>query len=101
VEHIELLMSKEVPGQNRGFGFVEFYNHTCANAAKGVLSAPSYRRAPAARRRLNPLVLTAPGKPASHRARCICTGICTAVHPSSLAQPALDALAQVIAASAL
>ncbi len=38
-------MSKEVPGQNRGFGFVEFYNHTCANAAKGVLSAPSYRRA--------------------------------------------------------
>lgn len=43
-------MSKEVPGQNRGFGFLEFYNHTCANAAKGVLSAPSYKCAPPARR---------------------------------------------------
>ncbi|KAK9837452.1 hypothetical protein WJX81_003692 [Elliptochloris bilobata] len=43
LEHVELLMSKEVPGQNRGFGFLEFYNHTCANAAKGVLSAPSYK----------------------------------------------------------
>ena len=39
-------MSKEVPGQNRGFGFLEFYNHTCANAAKGVLSAPTYRYLP-------------------------------------------------------
>lgn len=43
LEHIELLMSKEVPGQNRGFGFLEFYNHTCANAAKGILSAPTYK----------------------------------------------------------
>ena len=42
-------MSKEVPGQNRGFGFLEFYNHTCANAAKGVLSAPTYKCASFAR----------------------------------------------------
>ena len=37
---IELLLSKEYPGQNRGFAFVEFYNHACAQAAKNTLSAP-------------------------------------------------------------
>jgi heterogeneous nuclear ribonucleoprotein R len=42
VELIELLMSKEYPGQNRGFAFVEFHNHACAQAAKNTLSAPTY-----------------------------------------------------------
>ncbi|KAK9905524.1 hypothetical protein WJX75_001554 [Coccomyxa subellipsoidea] len=42
VEVIELLMSKEYPGQNRGFSFIEFYNHACAQLAKNVLSAPTY-----------------------------------------------------------
>ena len=35
-------MSKDFPGQNRGFAFVEFYNHACAQAAKNALSAPTY-----------------------------------------------------------
>ena len=42
MELIELLMSKEYPGQNRGFAFVEFHNHACAQAAKNTLSAPAY-----------------------------------------------------------
>ena len=42
VEAVELLMSKDFPGQNRGFAFVEFYNHACAQAAKNALSAPTY-----------------------------------------------------------
>ena len=36
-------MSKDFPGQNRGFAFVEFYNHACAQAAKNALSAPDYK----------------------------------------------------------
>lgn len=35
-------MSKDFPGQNRGFAFVEFYNHACTQAAKNALSAPTY-----------------------------------------------------------
>ena len=42
MELIELLLSKEYPGQNRGFAFVEFYNHACAQHAKNALSAPTY-----------------------------------------------------------
>ena len=45
VEGIDLLMSKDFPGQNRGFAFVAFYNHACANAAKNTLSAPTFRSA--------------------------------------------------------
>lgn len=43
VEAVDLLMSKDFPGQNRGFAFVAFYNHACANAAKNTLGAPGYR----------------------------------------------------------
>ncbi|CAL8471852.1 g11394 [Coccomyxa elongata] len=42
VEAIDLLSSKDYPGQNRGFAFVEFYNHACAQLAKNTLSAPTY-----------------------------------------------------------
>ena len=42
VESIDLLSSKDYPGQNRGFAFVEFYNHACAQLAKNALSAPTY-----------------------------------------------------------
>ena len=35
-------MSKEYPGNNRGFAFIEFYNHACAQLAKNALSAPTY-----------------------------------------------------------
>lgn len=43
MESVDLLMSKDFPGQNRGFAFVEFYNHACAQAAKNALSAPDYK----------------------------------------------------------
>ena len=37
---LELVMNKDVPGQNRGFAFVDFYNTACANHAKAVLGPP-------------------------------------------------------------
>ncbi|KAK9814368.1 hypothetical protein WJX72_004657 [[Myrmecia] bisecta] len=43
ITEMEVLMSKEFEGQNRGFCFVEFYNHACALQAKKVLSQPSFR----------------------------------------------------------
>ena len=39
----ELLLSKDFEGQNRGFGFVEFYNHGAANAAKKTLGAQTFK----------------------------------------------------------
>ena len=48
VEAVDLLLSKDFPGQNRGFAFVEFYNHACANAARNTLTAPTFRWGPAA-----------------------------------------------------
>ena len=43
LESVELLMSKEIPGQNRGFCFLEFYNHACAQHAKAALSPPNFQ----------------------------------------------------------
>lgn len=43
LESVELLMSKDWPGQNRGFCFLEFYNHACAQAAKAALSPPNFQ----------------------------------------------------------
>jgi len=43
LEKVELLMSKDWPGQNRGFCFLEFYNHACAQAAKAALSPPNFQ----------------------------------------------------------
>lgn len=39
-------MSKEIPGQNRGFCFLEFYNHACAQHAKAALSPPNFQCVP-------------------------------------------------------
>ena len=39
---LELVKSKDVPGQNRGFCFVEFLNSACAAHAKNALSPPGY-----------------------------------------------------------
>lgn len=36
------MMEKET-NQNRGFGFVEFYNHAAAEAARRRLSRPDFR----------------------------------------------------------
>jgi hypothetical protein len=46
LETVELLMSKEFAGQNRGFCFLEFYNHACAQAAKAALSPPQFQCVP-------------------------------------------------------
>ncbi len=45
VEDIELVMSKETqtPTLNRGFCFVEFYNHDAAELAKAALSSHSFK----------------------------------------------------------
>ena len=43
METFDLVMSKEVPSQNRGYAFLVFYNHECAAAAKDVLSKASFR----------------------------------------------------------
>jgi len=41
-QSLELVKSKEMPGQNRGFCFVEFLNSACAAHAKNALSPPGY-----------------------------------------------------------
>lgn len=43
LEHIEVLQSKDFPGQNRGFCFLEFYNHACAQKAKTTLDTGSFK----------------------------------------------------------
>lgn len=34
VETVELMMDKDNPTVNRGFGFVTFYNYACADEAR-------------------------------------------------------------------
>ena len=43
LESMDLVMSKEVEGQSRGFAFLTFYNHECAAAAKDILTKPSFK----------------------------------------------------------
>ena len=43
LESMDLVMSKDVEGQNRGFAFLTFYNHECAAAAKDILTKPSFK----------------------------------------------------------
>ena len=40
---VEVVMSKDAPGSGRGFCFVEFYNHSAAAHAKGVLGGENFR----------------------------------------------------------
>ena len=40
---VEVVMSKDAPGTGRGFCFVEFYNHSAAAHAKGVLGSENFR----------------------------------------------------------
>ncbi len=40
---VEVVMSKDAPGTGRGFCFVEFYNHSAAAHAKGVLGSETFR----------------------------------------------------------
>lgn len=43
VVDVEVVMSKDAPGTGRGFCFVEFYNHSAAAHAKGVLGSETFR----------------------------------------------------------
>lgn len=37
------LQDPKTPGRNRGFAFVEYYNHACAEHARREMSKPSFR----------------------------------------------------------
>ncbi|KAH9566324.1 hypothetical protein CY35_04G125200 [Sphagnum magellanicum] len=43
IQSVELLKDPKNPGRNRGFAFVEYYNHACAEHARRVMSKPSFR----------------------------------------------------------
>ena len=43
VEEVDLLMEKEDPSQNRGFGFVSFYNYAAADLARRQLAEQEFR----------------------------------------------------------
>ncbi|KAJ7526846.1 hypothetical protein O6H91_16G043400 [Diphasiastrum complanatum] len=45
VESVELLKDPNNPARNRGFAFVDYYNHACAENARKVLSRASFRLA--------------------------------------------------------
>lgn len=40
---LELMMSKDGTTSNRGFGFLEFYNHACADKARKQLTDSSFK----------------------------------------------------------
>ena len=40
---VEVLEERNMPGQNRGFCFLEFYNHACAVQAKKTLTDPDFK----------------------------------------------------------
>jgi heterogeneous nuclear ribonucleoprotein R len=43
IQSVELLKDPKTPGRNRGFAFVEYYNHACAEHARREMSKPSFR----------------------------------------------------------
>lgn len=43
---LELMMSKDGTTSNRGFGFLEFYNHACADKARKHLTDTNFKYAP-------------------------------------------------------
>ncbi|KAL6004278.1 Heteroproteinous nuclear ribonucleoprotein Q [Asimina triloba] len=43
VENIELLKDPQNPSRNRGFAFVEYYNHACAEYARKNMSSPNFK----------------------------------------------------------
>ncbi|CAM6129484.1 unnamed protein product [Calypogeia fissa] len=43
IQSVELLKDPKNPGKNRGFAFVEYYNHACAEHARRVMSKPNFR----------------------------------------------------------
>ncbi|XXG68074.1 hypothetical protein AAC387_Pa06g1251 [Persea americana] len=42
-ENIELFKDPQIPSRNRGFAFVEYYNHACADYAKQKMSSPQFK----------------------------------------------------------
>ncbi|CAI7872487.1 unnamed protein product [Closterium sp. NIES-53] len=45
ITNLELLMDPKLPGRNRGYAFVEYHNHACAEVARRHMTAPSFRLA--------------------------------------------------------
>ncbi|KAL3701238.1 hypothetical protein R1sor_019260 [Riccia sorocarpa] len=43
IQSVELLKDPKNPGKNRGFAFVEYYNHACAEHARRVMSKPNFK----------------------------------------------------------
>lgn len=43
IQSVELLKDPKTPGRNRGFAFVEYYNHACAEHARREMSKTSFR----------------------------------------------------------
>ena len=43
VEEVDLLMEKENPSLNRGFGFVVFYNYAAADLARKQLTDQDFK----------------------------------------------------------
>ncbi|KAI5074337.1 hypothetical protein GOP47_0010298 [Adiantum capillus-veneris] len=43
IQNIELLKDPQNPDKNRGFAFVEYYNHACAEHSRRMLSAPGFK----------------------------------------------------------
>ncbi|MCO5600216.1 hypothetical protein L7F22_054326 [Adiantum nelumboides] len=43
LQNIELLKDPQNPERNRGFAFVEYYNHACAEHSQRILSAPGFK----------------------------------------------------------
>ncbi|KAJ7566337.1 hypothetical protein O6H91_02G097800 [Diphasiastrum complanatum] len=43
IESVELLKDPKNPERNRGFAFVDYYNHACAENARKVMSRASFR----------------------------------------------------------
>eukprot|EP00250_Pteridium_aquilinum_P009088 c18434_g1_i1 orf=399-2066(-) len=43
IQNIELLKDPQNPERNRGFAFVEYYNHACAEHARRTLSSPGFK----------------------------------------------------------
>eukprot|EP00271_Cylindrocystis_brebissonii_P014310 TRINITY_DN3562_c0_g2_i1.p1 TRINITY_DN3562_c0_g2~~TRINITY_DN3562_c0_g2_i1.p1 ORF type:complete len:642 (+),score=194.84 TRINITY_DN3562_c0_g2_i1:113-2038(+) len=42
ITSVELLQDPKVPTRNRGFAFVEYYNHACADVARRNMSKPQF-----------------------------------------------------------
>ncbi|XP_068635280.1 heterogeneous nuclear ribonucleoprotein Q-like [Aristolochia californica] len=43
IENLELLKDPQSPSRNRGFAFIEYYNHACAEYARQKMTSPKFK----------------------------------------------------------